>query len=1094
MKKLMLLFLLVMFHSIGHSSHVLGGELTWKCQGTSYVFTLTFYRDCNGADVNTISEEIRVWNHPTLTSIVLPFIERVDISPTCSPVVGSPTPLDCGSGANNGNGIGAIEKIVYRSSPIAISGVPPSQGWAFTYENFSRSGSVSNLMNPSNYGITIAAKMYPLPGSISGCYDNAPIFLQEPNLVNCAGSPYQYNMNAVDTDRDSIFVDFGIPYNHFPTGIYDPPTNPIAIPYETGFSASSPTPGTSLNANNIPATINASSGELTFTSMTIGNYVIKARIRSFRNGVLNAEVEREMQVVVLPCTGANNPPIIAPPFSGSFSTTITAGSLVNFTLSTTDVELLQDGSPQHNSLIATGPMFGTNFISNLGCSTPPCATLNATPVISGIQGVGTQFSWQTSCDHLLDANGNGLTQVPYHFVFKIQDDYCAVPEVRYATVTINVVNPGVIQAPPITCIQGSVNGNITLNWDAVSDPTGSFISYEIYSLQNGLLATINTIGTTNYSLSGIGAAQDYYLCVVSGCNGNARRYSDTLSPIVLDVTNPSNGTAILQWNDPSPTANSSMGDYYQIFREYPAGTWTLIDSVPYGLNFYKDTIDICQAFLSYQIVLPNQPCFYSSTIEGDDFEDMLTPDIPIISSVSVDTLTNEVHINWNQNSQDDTYGYVIYTYNSSGFLYELDTVWGIASTNYSYSPDLSLGSLSYSVAAFDSCYTPAVPPTFQTSAKAIVHSTLFLEHDLLICSDEVILSWNAYTAWTGNITYEIWSSLNGQTWQQVGTTSSTSFTVDVLGLEDYCFFVKAISSTGSISFSTRTCLTIIAPTQPSFHYLKVASVSANNVELIHAIDASSGVTAISFERKEENGQFESIGEVPVTSNTVTFLDTDVDVHSKSYIYQARIIDSCGRPGVASNSAQTILLSIITDDTRMINYLSWNGYAEFNGGVIGYNVYRGLDGVYSGPPIATLPPTIRSLEDDVNALSFQGKICYLVDAIEGSNVFNDPQISRSNEECSVFEPLVYIPNAFVPEGVNKLFVPVLNFFDPTDYEFIIFDRLGRIVFESKDPNEGWNGNHSNTGEPAQLGTYIYQLKLMDGNGTEMIYRGHVSLLR
>jgi gliding motility-associated-like protein len=271
-------------------------------------------------------------------------------------------------------------------------------------------------------------------------------------------------------------------------------------------------------------------------------------------------------------------------------------------------------------------------------------------------------------------------------------------------------------------------------------------------------------------------------------------------------------------------------------------------------------------------------------------------------------------------------------------------------------------------------------------------------------------------------------------------------------------------------------------------------VSANTVELKHAIDASSGVTAISFERKDENGQFESIGEVPVTSNTVTFLDTDVDVHSKSYIYQARIIDSCGRPGVASNSAQTILLSLITDDTRMINYLSWNGYAEFNGGVIGYNVYRGLDGVYSGPPIATLPPTIRSLEDDVNAIPFQGKICYLVDAIEGSNVFNDPQISRSNEECAVFDPLVYIPNAFVPDGVNKLFVPVLNFFDPKDYEFIIFDRLGRIVFKSNEPNEGWNGNHVNTGEPAQLGTYIYQLKLTDGNGTEMMYRGHVSLLR
>ena len=98
----------------------MGGEITWKCQGGNYVFQLVFYRDCNGADVNTISENLRVWNHPTLTSITLPFVSRTDISPSCNPVAGSPIPLACGSGTSGGNGIGAIEKIVYQSAPIAI--------------------------------------------------------------------------------------------------------------------------------------------------------------------------------------------------------------------------------------------------------------------------------------------------------------------------------------------------------------------------------------------------------------------------------------------------------------------------------------------------------------------------------------------------------------------------------------------------------------------------------------------------------------------------------------------------------------------------------------------------------------------------------------------------------------------------------------------------------------------------------------------------------------------------------------------------------------------------------------------------------------
>ena len=35
-----------------------------------------FYRDCNGAEVNVISETIRVWNHPSITEITLNFVSE----------------------------------------------------------------------------------------------------------------------------------------------------------------------------------------------------------------------------------------------------------------------------------------------------------------------------------------------------------------------------------------------------------------------------------------------------------------------------------------------------------------------------------------------------------------------------------------------------------------------------------------------------------------------------------------------------------------------------------------------------------------------------------------------------------------------------------------------------------------------------------------------------------------------------------------------------------------------------------------------------------------------------------------------------------
>src|SRR5690606_32019679 len=115
--------------------------------------------------------------------------------------------------------------------------------------------------------------------------------------------------------------------------------------------------------------------------------------------------------------------------------------------------------------------------------------------------------------------------------------------------------------------------------------------------------------------------------------------------------------AALNWNKPHTPALPGMDDYYYIYREYPAGTWTLIDSVPYNVTNYSEVIDICDIFLNYQIVLNNTPCAFTSQIDGDLFDDQTPPDIPVVQSVSIDTLTGETHIIWNQNDQPDTYGY-----------------------------------------------------------------------------------------------------------------------------------------------------------------------------------------------------------------------------------------------------------------------------------------------------------------------------------------------------------------------------------------------------------------------------------------------------
>ncbi|GAB5418395.1 MAG: hypothetical protein Crog4KO_15010 [Crocinitomicaceae bacterium] len=1080
------------------ASHILGGDITWTCDGNGdYIFQLVFYRDCNGADVNTVNVNLDVWNHPTVTGIQVDYVSRTDVSPFCTQVGGGPNPLSCGSGAFAGNGFGAVEKIIYQSAPISLTGTPPAEGWIFTYEDFSRNNGLTNIQNPTSYGITLASRMYAIPNSPGGCVDNSPQFLQEPYFVSCVGDFYEYNTNPVDADLDSITVSFGHPLNEIQGTLFDPPNDPIELPFEAGFSANSPTPDATMDPGNIAANVDLSSGNLTFLSNNAGNFAIKLVTRSYRQGVLIAEVEREMQLIVQNCSGNNNAPVVNGPFGGLFETTVDAGSLVNFNLASTDVELLQDGSPQNNILTVTGLEIGPNPTVNGGCAIAPCATVDMMPPISAPQGVSTNFSWQTDCAHLVNPYGFVASEVPYHFVFKIQDDYCPIPKVKYATVTINVRNPDIIPATQINCIQTEPNGDVTINWDPVTDINGSFSSYEIISEQSGTLGSIPNINTGTFTTP-LPTGQDENIQVVVGsaCFGTTYSYSDTVTNIHLDLNNPLNGTAVLQWNDPMPTPTPNMGGYYHIYQEYPAGNWTLLDSVPYGTTSYIDTIIVCSDFINYQIVLPNSPCDYTSNIAGDLLEDMITPDIPDIGHVSIDTTTGLVQIIWDQNAQIDTYGYVIYTIDGSGFVVPIDTIWAQDDTTYTHNVNTDNGPLTYTVAAFDSCLTATVPATYQTSAKDALNTSIFVQTSLDICANEVVLSWSDYEGWPGIADYQIFVQQDGSNWTSIGNTSGNSFSVPVQEASNYCFVVEGISTDGNRAFSNVVCFFVPIPTAPSFNYLQVATVNGEQVDLTHYIDYSTNVAEIALERQDFEGNFVEIARIPVSGSVINYEDTDVDVNLYSYIYRVQVFDSCGKAGAYSNEAQTILVDVQLDDVSKEVYLSWNPYQQFDGSILGYAIYRGIDGVFGGPPIATVPNGQYFYNDDVNDIVSTGRICYYVEAIETINSFGFAETSVSNRDCALLEPLIYIPNAFSPDGddINEVFLPIVSDFDPSFYELTIYNRYGQAIFISNDPAEGWDGTVMGTSQMAANNLYLYSLSLRDGNGIEILKRGHVSLLR
>ena len=459
--------------------------------------------------------------------------------------------------------------------------------------------------------------------------------------------------------------------------------------------------------------------------------------------------------------------------------------------------------------------------------------------------------------------------------------------------------------------------------------------------------------------------------------------------------------------------------------------------------------------------------------------------------MGIDTVTNDMLIQWDQNYQSDTYGYVIYTFDANGILFDLDTVWGISNVNYNHTVDLTAGPYSYSVAAFDSCYTTNVPVTFQTSAKSSINTSMISTADVYMCDQEADIFWTPYIGRPVDF-YEIWSLVDGS-WNLEEISQDTSVRIPVIGNQNYTIFINAVFADGYGAFSSPSFFFVPTPGQPAFHYFKLATVNDDMIELYDYIDESVGITEIIFQRRNLSGAYEEIGRSDANGNEVFFLDEESNPNYQSWEYRTKYIDSCGTVGTYANTNKTIYLEGSAEDYDMINTLNWSAYEGFDGGILEYHIYRSINNIYDSNPIVILDQTELSYIDDVNGLGSNGKICYRIEAIEVFNTYNFSEISSSNELCLLYSPKIYIPNAFTPNGINPIFKPVVSNVNFSTYHLSIINRWGQLVFESYDKDEGWNGSIQANGEKATNDVYVYIFEAEDEDGIVMVRKGFVSLI-
>ncbi len=136
--------------------------------------------------------------------------------------------------------------------------------------------------------------------------------------------------------------------------------------------------------------------------------------------------------------------------------------------------------------------------------------------------------------------------------------------------------------------------------------------------------------------------------------------------------------------------------------------------------------------------------------------------------------------------------------------------------------------------------------------------------------------------------------------------------------------------------------------------------------------------------------------------------------------------------------------------------------------------------------------LNNLTDGLSPSPFVRPTTSTVYTVTGFNIYgcSDTRVLRINVDPSMRDD---IPTAFTPNGDtrNDFFKPI-NLDGRNLLEFRVFNRWGTEVYSGTGDTRGWDGNYK--GEPCEMGTYYYIIRVSRPSGGNFMYKGEVSLVR
>jgi gliding motility-associated-like protein len=96
---------------------------------------------------------------------------------------------------------------------------------------------------------------------------------------------------------------------------------------------------------------------------------------------------------------------------------------------------------------------------------------------------------------------------------------------------------------------------------------------------------------------------------------------------------------------------------------------------------------------------------------------------------------------------------------------------------------------------------------------------------------------------------------------------------------------------------------------------------------------------------------------------------------------------------------------------------------------------------------------------------------------------------------ISEVILYAPNTFTPDGdeFNQDWRVYIDGIDQFDFELLVYNRWGEVVWESRDSKVAWDGTYK--GKYVQQGTYTWTIRCKDAtNDRKYTFEGHMTIIR